>query len=143
MSHYQTEQLTHLQDLGGSITELVGALQKQNDTQELGSAIADLYKNKEDIVRRRDKLETETDDLELKLELCDVERIKAQYSKILQRKKDQKIEAEHDLHECEKHLAYYTSRRNNRLSREGDLGNKKDSSSEMGSSSESSSKFGS
>ena len=78
LTHYQTEQLTHLQDLGGSITELVGALVSQNDTQELGLAIADLYKNKEEILRRRDKLEAETDDLEIKLELCDGKRIKVQ-----------------------------------------------------------------
>jgi hypothetical protein len=43
MSHYQLDQLTHLQELGDSIAELVGAMQKQIDT-------ADLYKNKEDIM---------------------------------------------------------------------------------------------
>jgi hypothetical protein len=118
MSPYQMEQLTQLQDLGGSITELVGAMQKQSETQELGSAIADLYKNKEDIVRRRDKLETEMDDLEFKLALSDDQTIKVQCNKILKRKKDQKTQAEIELNKCETHLAHYISRRNSRLSRE-------------------------
>jgi hypothetical protein len=114
---YHSEQLSQLQDLGGSITVLVGALKKQNDTQELGSAIADLYKSKEDIVCRRDNLEKEMDDLEMKLELCDDERIKTAYSKILQRKKDQKIKVEYELHDCEKQLAIFITRRNRRLTR--------------------------
>jgi hypothetical protein len=45
--------------------------------------MADLYKDNEDIVPHQDKMETEMNDLKIKLELCEEERIKAPYSKIL------------------------------------------------------------
>jgi hypothetical protein len=140
MSKYHTKQLTHLQDLGGSITDLVGAMQKQNVTWELGSAIADLYKSKEDDVRCCDKLETEVDDFEIKLELCNDERIKTTYSKILQRKKDQKIEVQHELHECKKQLAYYIKRRNRHLTHDSSSEMSSDMGSSLSSASGSSSK---
>jgi hypothetical protein len=98
-----------LQELGDSIAELVGAMQKQIDT-------ADLYKNKEDIMCHWGKLEAETDDLEFKLELSDGKRIKVQCSKILKRRIDQNMEAEHELNnQCEMHLAHYVSQCNSHL----------------------------
>jgi hypothetical protein len=112
----------------------VGALQKQNETQELGSAIANLYKTKEEIVRRQDKLETRNG-------RCDNARIQTAYSKILQRKNDQKIKAEHDRYDCEKQLALFITHCNRRLTRGSSSETYSKMSSKMGaSSSESSSK---